>query len=183
MNTTLRLTAVAAVVLLGVSGCVPTPTGPGVAAQPGTVTAPVATSTTVATTGPGIGSGPQAPANTAVPTPDTGQLAQDAAESLAVKVMTLFARPALDRATWLADLKPVATKAFMTENAQINPKFVGVTTVSSAGNWTMDPANPYTVQVPVTTDGGVFTVELHRTGASAPWLLRYVIVPTLRPNH
>lgn len=123
---------------------------------------------------------PQAPAESAVPVPATHAAAKDAARAVAVQAMILFARPGVEPGRWLEELRPVATAEFMKDNAAVNPRFVGASSVREAGDWVMDPANLYTVQVPVTTDGGVFTVQLHRNGAQAPWLVRYIIPPTLR---
>lgn len=181
MLSTLRTLAVTSVLILGLAACATPPITPTTATAPSV--APVASSNASASGGVvGFGTGPQAPAATAIPTADTGPTAHAAAQERALEVMELFARPMLSAQRWLADLKPVSTVEFIKENAHIDPKNVPVFTVQTVGEWSMNPGNPYTVQVPVTTTTGVYTVQLHRAGAQAPWLVRYIFPPTLRPN-
>ncbi|MFK4299167.1 hypothetical protein ABH924_004348 [Arthrobacter sp. GAS37] len=179
------LAPAALLVLAALAGCAATPPSPPTqTASSMAASSPAVSATASATASRPGGSinekSPQAPAESSVPAPATDAAAKDAAKAAAVQVMILYARPYLDPGRWLDELRPVATAGFIKENASVNPRFVGASSVRGAGDWVMDPGNLYTVQVPVTTDGGVFIVQLHRNGATAPWLVRYVIPPTLR---
>ncbi|RFA06811.1 hypothetical protein B7R21_18360 [Subtercola boreus] len=88
--------------------------------------------------------------------------------------MTAFCRPALDRQTWINDLYPFLSQTAAVAYGTVNPARVPCTTVTG-GARVRDGDGAFTIRVIVPTDGGDYSVFVHRPEVTDPWLVEQII--------
>ena len=137
---------------VGVAGCAsPAPAG--------VTTTPVASPTV------SVGAHPQAP--TGVPEATAlvwDQGSKDAALAVADQAMSLYARPTVPAAQWLAELKPLMTAQAAADYAYVDPAQIPIST-HGTGELVIDEGNGYAASARFGTPDGTYVLALHRGGA------------------
>jgi hypothetical protein len=96
------------------------------------------------------------------------------ATTIATAVVKAFCRPALDRETWINDLYPFLSQTAAVTYGTVNPARVPCTIVTG-GARVRDGDGAFTIRVIVPTDGGDYSVYVHRPEVTDPWLVEQVI--------
>lgn len=124
-------------------------------------------------------SGPQAPGGTVPPTIGIrwDQASKDAAEDVAEKAMTDFARPGLEEKQWANDLARWLTPQATADYSAVDPANIPATRVTGPATLSVDEANGYGVMAAVPTDAETYTVQLLRTGKESPWKVNRLTPP------
>lgn len=99
-----------------------------------------------------------------------------AAVTVAENLMTAFARPDLDEATWMDGLYPYLTQTAGTVYAGTDPAKVPVSEVTGSGS-VVEGATAYALLVTVPTNIGPYVVSLTRQDPADPWLADRVTPP------
>ena len=112
----------------------------------------------------------------AEPYPTWDAAARAEAVATATTAMSAFARPALDEATWWAELAPLLSPAAATAYAGTDPANVPAQAVTGTATLT-DDSSTYLAPVAVPTDVGAYLVLLSRQGQGSPWLVERFTPP------
>ncbi|SDD02968.1 hypothetical protein SAMN05216418_0107 [Microbacterium enclense] len=92
---------------------------------------------------------------------------------LATRAVTLFCRPSLAYATWIAELYPVLSQSAAVAYETVDPANVPCTSVTDAAR-IRDMDGAYTARVLVPTDAGDYSVYVHRPLDTAPWAVEQI---------
>ena len=103
---------------------------------------------------------------TADPSPEV-----EAPEDVAVKVMTLFARPDEPEQRWFAELRPYLEEEYAVEAEYIDPARIPFDKILSGPVMDGTEHNPQVVTADFKTNAGTWYVELHQNGPGGKWLV------------
>lgn len=92
---------------------------------------------------------------------------------LATRTVTLFCRPSLAYATWIAELYPVVSQSAAVAYETVDPANVPCTSVTGEAQ-IRDTDGAYTARVLVPTDAGDYSVYVHRPLDTAPWAVEQI---------
>lgn len=95
----------------------------------------------------------------------------EAPEVMAVKVMTLFARPDEPEHRWYAELRPYLEKEYAIEAEYIDPVRIPFDKILSGPVMQGSEHNPQVVTADFKTDAGTWYVELHQNELGGKWLV------------
>ena len=110
------------------------------------------------------------------PVPSWDAASKDAAVAAGQAVMTAFARPTVDYATWWAGLEPLLTPQAAQDYSWVDPANVPVSAVTGSGSL-VDDTSAWVATVSVPTNVGTYTVVLARVDAASPWLATRITPP------
>lgn len=126
---------------------------------------------------PPSGQAVREPAPAEVSTPAWTAQDRAAAVKSAVTAMRLYARPQVPTAQWRANLDAVATDEFRADYAHVDPRYIPIHRPASTGTLHASGDNGYGATVSVATDHGVYTVQVLRSAAAAPWRVNTITPP------
>ena len=123
---------------------------------------------------------PQAPGSTVSPTTGIAwdQASKDEAVKVAQDAMVDFARPDLDEEQWANDLAGWLTPQATADYSSVDPANIPASTVTGPATLTVDEANGFGVTAAVSTNAGIYTLQLLRTGKDAPWKVNRLTPPS-----
>jgi hypothetical protein len=99
-----------------------------------------------------------------------------AAVTVAEKLMTAFARPDVDKTTWINGLYPYLTQAAGTAYAGTDPAKVPVSDVTGSGT-VVEGQTEYALLVTVPTNVGPYVISLVRETPADQWLATRITPP------
>ncbi|RFA17746.1 hypothetical protein B7R25_16670 [Subtercola boreus] len=105
--------------------------------------------------------------------PSASPAVADEATTIATSVVTAFCRPTLDFQTWINGLYPYLSQTAAVAYETVNPARVPCTAVTGAAR-VRDGDGTFTVRVIVPTNGGDYSVYVHRTEVTGPWLVEQI---------
>lgn len=112
-----------------------------------------------------------------IPTADApDETSTAAAVTVAEKLMTAYARPGIDKETWIAGLYPYLTQQGGTAYATVDPTKIPVSQVTGPGVL-VDGATEYALLVTVPTNKGDYVVSLTRKAPTDAWLADRITPP------
>lgn len=95
----------------------------------------------------------------------------EAPEDVAVKVMTLFARPDEPEQRWFAELRPYLEEEYAVEAQYIDPARIPFDKIISGPVMDGTEHNPQVVTADFKTNAGTWYVELHQDEPGGVWLV------------
>lgn len=144
--------------------------------------APGTGSTDVSPTSPAAASPPSAGGKTVPATiphdaeqPSASPAVGAEAITIATEVATAFCRPSLDRQTWINGLYPFLSQTAAVAYQTVNPARVPCSAVTGDA-WVRDSDGSFTTRVIVPTNGGEYSVYVHRPAVTDPWLVEQVVL-------
>lgn len=101
-------------------------------------------------------------------------LAISSTVSRAVAAVTAFCNPALAHDVWIDDLLPYLSQAAAVAYETVDPSNVPCTAVTGEAG-VRDGDASFTMRVLVPTDSGAYSVYMHRTAPTQPWLVEQIV--------
>lgn len=111
----------------------------------------------------------------AVPVATSDQSRADAAK-VAVRALTLFARPAVDASTWRKELSPLLTADARTAYGSMDPSVLPVSKVTGKPRL-VPQSGGLAARFLIGTNDGDYAVVLVREGDTAPWQVSRFVPP------
>lgn len=105
------------------------------------------------------------------PTVEASAPVVESPEELAVKVMTLFARPDEPEQRWHAEIRPYLDKEYAIEAEYIDPARIPFNKILSGPVMEGDAHNPQILTADFKTNAGTWYVELHQNAPGGEWLV------------